>query len=242
MTWVMWSDFGPMLEVVQRRRRDALVEGHLEYARQIARRIHRSLGLRIELSELDAWGRLGLLQAAGSYDHGGGSSFKTFAHYRIRGAIYDGLRQIGCLTRDQYAKVKFSSRADDLMSAESSATRTECSETLEQKAGRLLSIASDLVPVFLLSCEGTQDLTSGMEDGGKSPEEEVSLSEERAILADLMEGLSDRERLLITMYYYQDKPLSDVAQELRLSKSWVSRMHNTVIRKLRDRMRERGCA
>jgi RNA polymerase sigma factor for flagellar operon FliA len=69
-----------------------LLDRCLPYVRRLARRVHRQLGAPCEVEELVAWGQVGLLEACQRFDPDQGASFLTFAHYRIQGAILDGLR------------------------------------------------------------------------------------------------------------------------------------------------------
>jgi len=75
--------------------RDELIERYLPYVRSIAQTIISKLPAQIDINDLIGYGRIGLIEAVERFDRTRGVSFKTFAYYRIKGAIYDGLRQIG---------------------------------------------------------------------------------------------------------------------------------------------------
>src|SRR5258707_3325347 len=78
-----------------------LIESHLSYAHAIAAEIVKTLSIHVERGELRAAAELGLTEAAHSYDHRPGVQFKTFAYYRIRGAVYDAIRKAGWFSCSQ---------------------------------------------------------------------------------------------------------------------------------------------
>src|SRR5215831_15232385 len=82
--------------------RSRLVDENLAYVRALAAQIKEQLPAEIEYQELVAYGTQGLLEAARRFDPRGGATFSTYAYYRIRGAIFDGLRQMGWLSRGAY--------------------------------------------------------------------------------------------------------------------------------------------
>src|ERR671920_1408110 len=94
--------------------RDALIEQHRSYARALAHKVMRTLPPAVELSDLVAYGELGLVEAAERFDPRRGVAFATFAHYRIKGAIHDGLREMGVYSRPQSARVRWLANANDL--------------------------------------------------------------------------------------------------------------------------------
>src|SRR5918992_3700513 len=95
--------------------RDALIEQHRSYARALAIKVMRTLPSSIELADLVAYGEVGLVEAAERFDPRRGVSFSTFAHYRIKGAIYDGLREMGYFTRPGGVRVRWVANAGDVV-------------------------------------------------------------------------------------------------------------------------------
>src|SRR5437773_10688967 len=92
-------------------RKKRLIEGNLAYVRAIAAKVKEQLPREIEFDDLVAYGTQGLLEAADRFDGRHGASFTTFAYYRVRGAIFDGLRRMGWLPRAEYARTRFEERA-----------------------------------------------------------------------------------------------------------------------------------
>lgn len=90
----------------------ALAETGLSLVYAIAAKIYKSTNRRVEFDELVSLGTIGLMQATTRYDHGSGAQFTTFAYYRIHGAIIDGLRSIGAMSRNEYRRHKLHSESD----------------------------------------------------------------------------------------------------------------------------------
>src|SRR3954452_10698642 len=93
--------------------RDRLVEQHLSLVQAIAAKLKRTLGRTIDFEDLVAYGTKGLLEAAKRFDPSQGASFTTFAYYRVRGAMLDGLRSMGWYSRADYARYRAEERAHE---------------------------------------------------------------------------------------------------------------------------------
>ena len=96
--------------------RDWLIEKHKPIVFHLAKKIRNSLPFQTEMEDLVAYGQLGLVEASERFDPSRGNSFATFAHYRIKGAIYDGLREMGAITRSR--PVRFVANANDVLMTE----------------------------------------------------------------------------------------------------------------------------
>src|SRR3954454_13471562 len=95
--------------------RDRLVEQHLSLVQAIAAKLKRTLGRTIDFEDLVAYGTKGLLEAANRFDPSQGASFTTFAYYRVRGAMLDGLRTMGWYSRADYARYRAEERATEYL-------------------------------------------------------------------------------------------------------------------------------
>jgi RNA polymerase sigma factor for flagellar operon FliA len=92
--------------------RDAEAQAHRELVERIVRRLQRELDLSCDTDDLRGWGQQGLLEAKQRFDPARGVRFSTFAYYRIRGAVLDGVRKQGWLSRRAHAKVRAYEAAD----------------------------------------------------------------------------------------------------------------------------------
>ncbi len=118
------------MNVAQNQRQ--LVEQYSEYVVRIAKQVKRTLSPNIETDDLIGYGMTGLIEAADRFNPSMGANFSTFSYYRIRGAIYDGLRVMGSLSRTEYKRQRFDEKATAYMEAEStrpqSGTKTPAEE------------------------------------------------------------------------------------------------------------------
>lgn len=203
------------------KRRDDLIAEHMPYAASIASRVYQSLSKIVEYDEVLATARLGLLEAAKRYNQGAGVDFKTFAYYRIKGAIYDGLRKAGWIPRTLYAKLKFEEAANDYLQfmSDHADSRSMDAET-EEVAETVNSLAS----IYIISFDSVEDLD--VEDTQSlGLEKSAEFHQIRRHMREAINSLPPIEKKLIKMYYFQNRTLEEVGEELHLSKSWTSRLH-----------------
>src|SRR3954466_5415933 len=95
--------------------RDRLIEQHLSLVHAIAGKLKRTLGRSIDFEDLVGYGSKGLVEAAERFDARQGTAFSTFAYYRIRGAMLDGLRTMGWYSRADYARYRAEERANEYL-------------------------------------------------------------------------------------------------------------------------------
>lgn len=201
--------------------RDELIAKHMPYAASIASRVYKSISNVVEFDEVLCSARLGLLEAAKRFDESHGVDFKTFAYYRIKGAIYDGLRKAGWIPRTLYAKIKFEEAANDYLQYMS--THAD-SRNKDPEAEEVSETVNSLASIYIISLDSNEDFD--IEDT-KTPCVEKG-AEFRQIRLGMREAINDLpsiEKKLIKMYYFQNKTLEEVGEELGLSKSWTSRLH-----------------
>lgn len=227
------------------RARSRLVDEHLPLVRAVAAQIKRYLPPSIELDELVSYGAAGLLEAAERYDDRHGVTFSTFAYYRVRGAIFDGLRQIGHLPRTEYARLRAHERAHEYLSnlqdreigarAQGGAPAT----TLEDEAEALYSALSGVVTSFVTSLEALAEAGEEfLDETADDPAERIHVRELSPRVRTALAALPEKERHFIEKHYFEGKTLLEAGQELGLSKSWASRLHARAIELLRDQLND----
>src|SRR5580700_2233844 len=99
-----------------------LVEQYSDYVVRIAKQVKRTLSPNVETDDLIGYGMTGLMEAAERFNPSLGANFSTFSFYRIRGAMYDGLRVMGSLSRTEYKRQRFEERASAYMESDASKT------------------------------------------------------------------------------------------------------------------------
>src|ERR1700733_12128212 len=126
-----------------------LTEVNLSYAHAIAAEVSRKLPPLLERKDVQGWAALGLVEAANSFDPNRGVQFKTFAYYRIKGAIYDGLRKMGWYSKGLYHQLRFQMHANEYMQDVSSEAQRAASP--EAQLQDLKNTTANLTSCYMLS-------------------------------------------------------------------------------------------
>lgn len=227
----------PVATVAEHESRDAIVEKYLPYATSIAAKVVRTLSSDIDFDDVLCNARLGLLEAAERFDATQKVDFKTFSYYRIRGAIYDGLRKTGWLPRSLYSKIKFEQAANDYLENQSNCGSAEF---FEKELKEVRESMNTLASVYVMSVDATDDMELEDQSADKKIEQNAEFQKIKALICDCIESLPDKERKLIKMYYFRGLTLEEAGDALGLSKSWTSRLHARSLELLFKRMSQRN--
>lgn len=206
-----------------------LVEANLDYVRRLSRRLRTEIATDFSINDLVAYGNRGLVEAAARYDPTRGASFRTFAYYRIRGAILDGLRAEGWQQR--YRRARFVEGANDLL--ENMAERqpaTAAAVSLEDAAEDLAESLNQLTTLFIVANE--EDLRIVAHGPNTDAVAQLEKREEISQVTKALTRLPEKERAMIELCYYQDNSIKDAGDALGLSRSWSSRLHARAIKLL----------
>ncbi len=193
---------------------EALIEDHTKMVHHLARRLRRELSLRGEIDDLVAFGYGGLLEARERFDESRGVQFQTFAYYRVRGAMLDGVRKMAQLPRRAHERVREQESVSPTAMPQPGPTQ------LERVFARVSAGLTAAGP-----CHGALV--------GDSPEDFILRQESVERLLQALSGLSHRERSIVRGYYFEGRTLDAIAKELGISKSWASRIHTGALRTLR---------
>ena len=219
-----------------------MVVEHLSMVRYVARQIAERLPQHVELEELVSAGTLGLVDAARKYNAGKNVQFRSYAQFRIRGAILDSLRALDWSPRELRRKAR---------------TMEEATRSLQLRLGRApqdaeVAAAMDL---SLLELQQMQAQIKGLEvsalnvergeDGGEdelafvpADERENPLlqcleAEARGRLIEAIKALPERERTVMSLYYYEEMTMREIGTILGVVESRVSQIHHLALRRLR---------
>ena len=222
--------------------KDDLVKKHLALVEGIARKVKRTLGGAIEVDDLIGYGRKGLVEAAERYDGRAGVAFTTFAYYRIRGAMYDGVRAMGWYSRADYARYRAEERANQYLQTQAdqegaaraqnpggAGAKPDAAETLAGVAEVLSGIAT----IHITSIEAASRVADESLPAPDAAVDTVRLSRR---VREAMTTLPEKERQLMELYYFADKNLEEAGAQLGLSKSWACRLHARAVDLLRKAM------
>jgi len=214
--------------------RDRLVEQHLSLVQAIAAKLKRTLGRTIDLEDLVAYGQKGLVEAAQRFDPTQGASFTTFAYYRVRGAMLDGLRTMGWYSRSDYARYRAEERANEYLQnqAERDTAAKQAGATADAPSA-LEGIAEILGGVAAIHITSIEAAASVPDDKLPPPDADLQRVQDRARVRKAIEKLPEKERALMELYYFGNKNLGEAGAALGLSKSWACRLHARAVDLLR---------
>jgi RNA polymerase sigma factor FliA len=212
--------------------RDDLANQHLNLVRKIAHKVMSTLPKQtIEIDDLISFGTIGLYESAKRYDPKREFQFSTFAYYRIRGAIYDGLHKSTNWKLFKNRKLQAEESASSYLSHNSTITtpgKTKV-DAFKELSEKLQGIAT----TYMLSIDTTGS-EHAMEDSNSiSPEKEYEKSELFEKVKNASESLTKQEQAIVRGFYFEGKSLAELANEFGYSRSWSSRIHYRAIEKLK---------
>lgn len=228
--------------------RERLILEHLPQVRLIARRIHERLPESVSLDDLISTGIVGLISAIDNFDARHKVKLKTYAEYKIRGAILDSLRGLDWAPRKQRKKAKQIEAAIAVL--EQRLQRSPSEDEIAAELGiDLEEYHSWLVDVRGVNL-GSLEAVTGEEDGRDllqfiSDSEEhwpsrlVERSELERVLAEAIEKMPYIERTILSLYYYEELTLREVAKIVKLHESRVSQLKSQAILRLRSYIQKR---
>jgi len=204
--------------------------------RSLALGVQKSLPRHMELDDLISYGQLGLAEAARDFDPARGGQFTTFAYYRIRGAIYDGVSKMSWINRSQYNRVKYQQSADDVLRLESDKGSSQGGLSWFKEVTGALAI------VYLSThAAGQEREPLDVEDRvSPSPQATVIERDTHRKLHELIEALPNESRELIRATYFEGLTLTEAGQRLGIGKAWASRLHAKALARLARGLRLAG--
>ncbi|MCD0461327.1 sigma-70 family RNA polymerase sigma factor [Roseiconus lacunae] len=212
--------------------------------RSLAMKVHRSLPIPMDLDDLIAYGQLGLAEAAQKYDPAEGVRFTTFAYYRVRGAIYDGVSKMNWTSRARLRRARFREMADDVIQSDATATAEGDAESpSESDAEWLGRMTERLAIVYLASGDENSDAGGPLNDAPdrhEIPSKVVANREMQLTLRKLVDQLPADARRLISSIYFEGFSLTEAAERVGISKSWASRIHAKGLDQLAQSLRRSG--
>ncbi|MCA9507351.1 MAG: sigma-70 family RNA polymerase sigma factor [Myxococcales bacterium] len=210
-----------------------LVEQYSEYVVRIAKQIKRTLSPNIETDDLIGYGMTGLIEAADRYNPSVGANFSTFSYYRIRGAIYDGLRVMGSLSRTEYRRQRFEEKASMYMESESLRTPSTAQSSPDDELNKMAQKVQRMVTIYVTSLS-EKDIHGIADNDSEKADDRMQRLQLYEKMKAAIGKLSKSDQEIINAYYFEDKSLEEVGKGLGLSKSWTCRKHARALEKLSD--------
>lgn len=219
--------------------RDELVERYRPLVNSIVGRILRSLPVQVEFQEAVSYGIIGLLEAAERFDPRRRVSFVTFSYYRIRGSVFDGLREMGILTRtpnDNWVRREVA--LNDLVQTAIDDETDGVTGSVDDEIKGLAKYVDSLVPAYLLSlsAENAPDIADERETSAA----DIEFREMIDLIREAVNGLPEKERDILEALYFKHMTTTDLAAKMGVNKSWVSRLHSKAVLRVRQRLSMKG--
>jgi len=236
------GDGGGTPESATASERDLLLMEHLPTVRYLARRIHERLPQHVDLDDLISAGVVGLIDAFSKFDHSKRVQFKSYAQFRIRGAILDSLRTLDWSPRELRRKGRAVEEAIRSVTQRVGRAPSEQEIATEMELGltEYQQLLGDLKGLEIGSLHMERSEDSGDEELAYipgSPEEDPLFrclkGEMKQRLADAIDELPEKERMVLTLYYYEELTMKEIGLTLGVVESRVSQIHSSAVVRLR---------
>jgi RNA polymerase sigma factor FliA len=228
--------------------RDRLILTYAPLVKYVAGRLGSGLPAHVDEGDLVSYGLLGLISAIERYDPERDIKFETYAMARIKGAIIDELRALDWVPRSVRSRAREIERA--IGELEARLGRAPTDEEIAQKIGISVDeLEESLTDISRSSIAALDELWSATGEGdqvslldtiedtsGPRPAEALDETELREALADAIARLPEREKLVVTLYYYEELTLREIGEVLGVTESRVSQLHTKAVLRLKARL------
>jgi RNA polymerase sigma factor for flagellar operon FliA len=227
--------------------KDKLIVEYSPLIKFIAQKIAVRLPSNIELDDLISSGVIGLMDAIDKYDPTRDNKFKTYAEFRIRGAILDELRAQDWVPRSIRDKAKLLDKTVVHLEAELGrvAQDEEVAAALHMSIDEFHDLLNQVRPVSLLSIDESQTFSNvdkksilNLLESCKlnNPFNQLNLKTIKDQVTQAIEELPERQKLVLSLYYYEDLNLKEIGKVLRVTESRVSQLHAQAVSRLRNKL------
>jgi RNA polymerase sigma factor for flagellar operon FliA len=230
--------------------REKLILHYAPLVKYVASRVATGLPASVEQADLVSYGMFGLIDALQKFEPVRGNKFETYAIPRIKGAIIDELRAMDWVPRS----VRFKAREIEKAHAELESTlkrqptEKEMAHRLDLSLRELHDVVSQISFVSVLALDElvsvgsdrgeSVSLLDTLADKGLDPTHGVELQETRSLLAAAINGLSEREKIVVTLYYFEGLTLAEIGEILGVTESRVCQIHTKAVGVLRGQLTE----
>jgi len=245
-TRVLWQEFK---RTGDRGLRDRLILTYAPLVKYVAGRLGSGLPAHVEEGDLVSYGLLGLIGAIERFDPDRDIKFETYAIARIKGSIIDELRSMDWVPRSVRARARDIERA--IADLESRLTRAPTDEEIAAKLGITEEEFQDsLLEISRSSIAALDELWASPGSGGDAvalidtiedptaaePQSAMAHTEIREALGEAISRLPEREKLVVTLYYYEELTLREIGEVLGVTESRVSQLHTKAILRLKAKL------
>lgn len=237
----LWQDY---MKTRNSEKRDKIILEYAPLVKIVAGRLNMYLGYNVEYDDLVGYGIFGLIDAIDKFDYGKGVKFETYASLRIRGAILDQIRKMDWIPRSLRQKQKKIDAA--ISKIENTYGRNATDEEIAKEIGidmeelqnwqgqaKITNIVS--LDEFI-EVSGEKEMGFVKTNAFEQPENVVMKNELKQQLADSLTSLTEKERKVILLYYYEELTLKEISVVLEVSESRVSQLHTKALQKMKAKL------
>lgn len=228
--------------------KDEIVVKYASLVKYLAQKIAIRLPANIELDDLISAGVIGLMDAVDKYDSSRDNKFKTYAEFRIRGAMLDELRSQDWVPRSVREKAKQLERVFARIEQAKGrpATDAEICDELKISPEEFSELLNEVRSVSLLNYDDLNSLAKtdkksmvSLIESGKlnNPFAEVSRNNLKGMVEKAIADLPEKQRLVLALYYYEDMNLKEIGQVLEVTESRVSQLHTQAVLRLKSKLK-----
>ncbi len=228
---------------------EQIVKEYSPMIKYVANRIALRLPPHIEVDDLISVGAIGLMDAIEKYDPSRGAKFKTYAEFRVRGSILDELRSLDWVPRSIRQKAsnldavsrKLQSKLgrlpeDEEIAKEMGVTLEEFFDTLNETRNMPLLSLEDLG--IARDSGDKHSLLETLEGKGDvDPQTQMRLKELKNLIAAAIDSLPEKERLMVSLYYYEELTMKEIGEVLGITESRISQIHSKAVYRLRTKLK-----
>lgn len=237
----LWKDY---IKTRSEKLREQIIVEYVPLVKLVAGRLNMYLGYTVEYDDLVGYGIFGLIDAIEKFDYGKGIKFETYASLRIRGSILDQIRKMDWIPRSVRQKQKQMESAITKLEKEKGANVKD--KDIAQELGISIEEYRNWEGLTNISNIASLDefMEQGTENGVKEfrntayvePEDAVDREEVKQMLMAALDLLTEKERKVVLLYYYEDLTLKEVAQVLEVSESRISQLHSKALEKMKKQL------
>ncbi|RMH83333.1 MAG: RNA polymerase sigma factor WhiG [Actinomyces sp.] len=240
----LWDEY---TRTRSREARDKLILQYSPLVKYVAGRVAVGLPQNVEQADLVSYGVFGLIDAIEKFDPERGYKFETYAIARIKGAILDELRSLDWVPRSVRAKARAIERAYAKLEAENHRAPSDgevaaelgiSEDQLQSTLTQISMVGVAALDEMLSGAERGESLTLGdtVADTGDGPVGTYEIEEMRQLLAQAINAMPEREKLVLTLYYYEGLTLAEIGRVLGVTESRVCQIHTKAVLQLRSRL------
>jgi RNA polymerase sigma factor for flagellar operon FliA len=219
--------------------KDELIIHYVELVKIIAGRLYNDYNHHVDYEDLVSYGILGLIDAIEKFDHKKMIKFETYANFRIRGAIIDQLRNLDWVPRSMRHKYKLLEEAIEKLQRQfgNNYSDNQLAHYLDISLDDLNKLLSEVSTFSVVSLEEKFEEQIGFDIKadyqGFEPETSLEIKVMTQLLKESIDILPEKEKLVISLYYYDEMTYKEIAQILEISESRISQLHTKAISRLK---------